>query len=60
MRTTMVVVARQALTPVNVRLLDPPGLRRTISAVYRADEPNLAADTLRALLRGAFGRAGVS
>ncbi|MFP3986177.1 LysR family transcriptional regulator [Streptomyces sp. E11-3] len=54
------MVARKALTPVNVRALDPPGLRRTISVVYRVDEPNPAADTLRALLRGAFGRSGVS
>ncbi|MHC0428990.1 LysR family transcriptional regulator [Streptomyces sp. O3] len=50
------MVARNALTPVSVRLLDPPGLSRTISVAYRADEANPAADTLRALLRGAFGR----
>ncbi|MGW0536738.1 LysR family transcriptional regulator [Streptomyces sp. NPDC003032] len=50
------MVARTAATPVGMRLLDPGELRRTISVVHRADESNAAADSFRALLRGAFGR----
>ncbi|AZM51417.1 LysR family transcriptional regulator [Streptomyces sp. WAC 01529] len=50
------MVARTAATPVGMRLLDPGDLRRTISMVHRTDEPNAAADSFRALLRGAFGR----
>ncbi|MBM7169233.1 LysR family transcriptional regulator [Streptomyces sp. G44] len=50
------LVARTASTPVGMRLLDPGGLRRTISVAYRTDEASPAADSFRALLRGAFGR----
>ncbi|MEU5999974.1 LysR family transcriptional regulator [Streptomyces sp. NPDC047197] len=50
------MVARTAATPVGVRPLEPGDLRRTISVVHRTDEPHPAADTFRALLRGAFGR----
>ncbi|MFE0106031.1 LysR family transcriptional regulator [Streptomyces sp. NPDC059009] len=50
------MVARTAPAPVGVRALEPGDLRRTISVVYRADEPSPAADTFRALLRSAFGR----
>ncbi|QEV16407.1 LysR family transcriptional regulator [Streptomyces alboniger] len=50
------MVARTASTPVGMRLLDPGDLRRTISVVYRAEESNAAADSFRALLRGAFER----
>ncbi|MGA4846997.1 LysR family transcriptional regulator [Streptomyces sp. G5(2025)] len=50
------MVARTAATPVGMRLLDPGGLRRTISVAYRTDESGPAADSFRALLRGAFGR----
>ncbi|MGW0737789.1 LysR family transcriptional regulator [Streptomyces sp. NPDC002851] len=52
------MVARMATTPVSTRRLDPGDLRRTISVVHRADATEPAADTLRALLRGAFGRTG--
>ncbi|MGW0562548.1 LysR family transcriptional regulator [Streptomyces sp. NPDC003016] len=51
------MVAAMAMTPVGVRSLEPAGLRRTISVAYRPGEASPAADTLRALLRGAFGRA---
>ncbi|WP_093802022.1 LysR family transcriptional regulator [Streptomyces sp. Wb2n-11] len=51
------MVAATAMTPVGVRSLEPAGLRRTISVAYRPGEASPAADTLRALLRGAFGRA---
>ncbi|GAB2812551.1 LysR family transcriptional regulator [Streptomyces sp. NPDC054796] len=50
------MVARVAVTPLGVRRLDPAGLRRTISVAYRAEEAAPAAETLRALLRGGFGR----
>ncbi|TGB14201.1 LysR family transcriptional regulator [Streptomyces sp. MZ04] len=50
------MVARTAATPVGVRPLEPGNLRRTISVVHRADGSHPAADTFRALLRGAFGR----
>ncbi|GGV22034.1 LysR family transcriptional regulator [Streptomyces longisporoflavus] len=50
------MVARAPAAPVGVRLLEPGNLRRTISVVHRTDEPHPAADTFRALLRGAFGR----
>ncbi|MBA2946928.1 LysR family transcriptional regulator [Streptomyces himalayensis] len=50
------MVARTATTPVGMRLLEPGSLRRTISVVYRTGETAPAADTFRALLRGAFGR----
>ncbi|MFI6938886.1 LysR family transcriptional regulator [Streptomyces sp. NPDC050418] len=52
------MVARISPTPLGVRRLEPPSLRRTISVVHRAEESNAAAGTLRALLRGAFGRTG--
>ncbi|MBC9714924.1 LysR family transcriptional regulator [Streptomyces sp. TRM66268-LWL] len=52
------MVARMASTPVGVRRLEASALRRTISVVHRADESDAAAGTLRALLRGAFGRTG--
>ncbi len=52
------MVARMASTPLGVRRLEPSTLRRTISVVHRAEESNAAAGTLRALLRGAFGRTG--
>ncbi|WP_316759199.1 LysR family transcriptional regulator [Streptomyces herbicida] len=51
------MVARTAVTPVGVRPLGAGELRRTISVAFRADEVAPAADTFRALLRGAFGRA---
>lgn len=53
------MVAAMAMTPLGVRALEPAGLRRTISVVHRPGEASPAADTLRALLRGAFGRASV-
>jgi DNA-binding transcriptional LysR family regulator len=52
------MVAATAATPVSARLLEPGDLRRTISVVHRADVTVPAADAFRALLRGAFGRAG--
>ncbi|GAA2936190.1 LysR substrate-binding domain-containing protein [Streptomyces enissocaesilis] len=51
------MVAAMATTPVGVRSLEPAGLRRTISVAYRPGGASPAADTLRALLRGGFGRA---
>ncbi|MDT7845249.1 LysR family transcriptional regulator [Streptomyces justiciae] len=51
------MVARTAVTPVSMRLLEPGDLRRTISVAHRTDESAPAADAFRALLRGAFGRA---
>ncbi|ATL25395.1 LysR family transcriptional regulator [Streptomyces formicae] len=50
------MVARTAATPVGTRLLEPGDLRRTISVVHRTDESTAAADSFRALLRGAYGR----
>ncbi|MDG4864839.1 LysR family transcriptional regulator, partial [Streptomyces sp. T-3] len=41
------MVARMAVAPVGMRLLDPGDLRRTISLVHRADDPSPAAATLR-------------
>jgi DNA-binding transcriptional LysR family regulator len=52
------MVATTAATPVGTRLLEPGDLRRTISVVHRTDVTAPAADAFRALLRGAFGRAG--
>ncbi|MGP3948003.1 LysR family transcriptional regulator [Streptomyces sp. 7N604] len=52
------MVAGMSATPLGVRRLDPPEMRRTISLVHRPGEPDPAADTLRALLRGSFGRTG--
>ncbi|MFE2265151.1 LysR family transcriptional regulator [Streptomyces griseosporeus] len=54
------MVARTAATPVGMRRLEAGELRRTISVAYRAEETAPAADAFRALLRGAFGRAGQS
>ncbi|MER6737177.1 LysR family transcriptional regulator [Streptomyces puniciscabiei] len=54
------MVARTASTPVGVRPLEAGRLHRTISVAYRPDESTPAADAFRALLRGAFGRAGRS
>ncbi|WP_028815171.1 LysR family transcriptional regulator [Streptomyces flavidovirens] len=54
------MVAAMAMTPLGVRALEPAGLRRTISVAHRPGEASPAADTLRALLRGAFGRAAAS
>ncbi|NEB77966.1 LysR family transcriptional regulator [Streptomyces sp. SID14478] len=53
------MVARMSSTPLGTRKLAPGDLRRTISVVHRADEPNPAVDSFRALLRGAFARSGV-
>ncbi|MCP3820164.1 LysR family transcriptional regulator [Streptomyces sp. A3M-1-3] len=50
------MVASMSATPLGVRLLESGGLRRTISVVHRPDGAGPAADTLRALLRGGFGR----
>ncbi|MGW2228131.1 LysR family transcriptional regulator [Streptomyces formicae] len=50
------MVARTAATPVGTRLLEPGDLRRTISVAHRTDESTAAADSFRALLRGAYGR----
>lgn len=50
------MVAEGSVTPLGIRRLDPPELRRRISVVYRTGGGIPAADTLRALLRGAFGR----
>ncbi|MFE0172046.1 LysR family transcriptional regulator [Streptomyces sp. NPDC059002] len=50
------MVARTAATPVGMRPLAPGDLRRTISVVHRTDESGAAADSFRALLRGAYGR----
>lgn len=51
------MVARTAVTPVGLRLLEGGGLRRTISVAHRGEEASPAAEAFRALLRGAFGRA---
>jgi hypothetical protein len=47
-----------AATPLGVRPLEPAAYRRTISVAHRGEESGPAAESLRALLRGAFGRAG--
>ncbi|MEU9012457.1 LysR family transcriptional regulator [Streptomyces sp. NPDC048479] len=52
------MVAAMAATPLGVRQLEPADFRRTISVAHRGEESSPAADSLRALLRGAFGRAG--
>ncbi|BCK66509.1 LysR family transcriptional regulator [Streptomyces libani subsp. rufus] len=50
------MMAEGSVTPLGVRRLDPPELLRRISVAYRPDGGAPAADTLRALLRGAFTR----
>ncbi|NGN62855.1 LysR family transcriptional regulator [Streptomyces sp. A7024] len=50
------MMARLAVTPIATRRLDPPALKRTIGVAYREGEANAAAQSLRALLRGTFGR----
>ncbi|WP_329113928.1 LysR family transcriptional regulator [Streptomyces sp. NBC_01465] len=50
------MVAAMSATPLGVRQLEPAAYRRTISVAYRTGEESPAADTLRALLRGGFGR----
>ncbi|MDQ0945052.1 LysR family transcriptional regulator [Streptomyces sp. V1I1] len=52
------MVAAMAATPLGVRQLEPAAYRRTISVAHRGEESGPAAESLRALLRGAFGRAG--
>lgn len=52
------MVAAMAATPLGVRQLEPADFRRTISVAHRGEESSPAAESLRALLRGAFGRAG--
>ncbi|WP_405595873.1 LysR family transcriptional regulator [Streptomyces sp. NBC_01410] len=51
------MVAAMSATPLGVRQLDPADFRRTISVAHRGEESGPAAESLRALLRGAFGRA---
>ncbi|UGY94873.1 hypothetical protein [Streptomyces gobiensis] len=43
------------VTPLGVRGLDPPELRRTVSVAYQEGESASASATLRAPLRGGFG-----
>lgn len=50
------MVAAMAATPLGVRQLEPAAFRRTISVAHRGEESSPAAESLRALLRGAFGR----
>lgn len=50
------MMAAGSVTPLGVRRLEPADLRRTISVAYRTGGGAPAADTLRALLRGAFTR----
>jgi DNA-binding transcriptional LysR family regulator len=52
------MVAAMAATPLGVRQLESAAFRRTISVAHRGEESGPAAESLRALLRGAFGRAG--
>ncbi|MFF3397390.1 LysR family transcriptional regulator [Streptomyces sp. NPDC002659] len=51
------MVAAMSATPLGVRQLDPADFRRTISVAHRGEESGPAAESLRALLRGTFGRA---
>lgn len=51
------MAASMAATPLGVRQLEPAAFRRTISVAHRGEESGPAAESLRALLRGAFGRA---
>ncbi|GAU70484.1 putative LysR family transcriptional regulator [Streptomyces sp. NBRC 110611] len=50
------MMAEGSVTPLGMRRLDPPELLRRISVVHRPGGGSPAADTLRALLRGAFAR----
>ncbi|MFF1464426.1 LysR family transcriptional regulator [Streptomyces sp. NPDC058330] len=50
------MVAAMSPAPVAVRRLEPASFRRTISVVHRGGRDTSAATTLRALLRGGFGR----
>ncbi|MEV3988278.1 LysR family transcriptional regulator [Streptomyces sp. NPDC049837] len=50
------MVAAMDPAPLGVRLLEPAAFRRTISVAHRGDESGPAAQSLRALLRGGFGR----
>lgn len=50
------MMAAGSVAPLGIRALDPPELRRTISVAFRPGRGNSAADTLRALLHGAFTR----
>lgn len=52
------MVAAMAATPLRVRQLEPASFRRTISVVHRGGESGPAVRSLRALMRGAFARAG--
>ncbi|NUK93496.1 LysR family transcriptional regulator [Streptomyces lunaelactis] len=52
------MVAGMSATPLGVRQLEPAAFRRTISVAHRGGESSPAAESLRALLRGTFGRAG--
>ncbi|MFG2222375.1 LysR family transcriptional regulator [Streptomyces sp. NPDC048644] len=52
------MMATGSVTPLGVRRLEPPELHRTVSVAYRPGGGSPAADTLRALLRGAFTRGG--
>ncbi|MET7617182.1 LysR family transcriptional regulator [Streptomyces sp. NPDC005408] len=51
------MVAAMSATPLGVRQLEPADFRRTISVAHRGEESGPAAESLRALLRGTFGRA---
>ncbi|HET6359793.1 LysR family transcriptional regulator [Streptomyces sp.] len=51
------MVAAMSATPLGVRQLDPADFRRTISVAHRGEESGPAVESLRALLRGTFGRA---
>ncbi|MEU9113540.1 LysR family transcriptional regulator [Streptomyces sp. NPDC048483] len=50
------MMATGSVTPLGIRHLDPPALHRTISVACRTGGGTPAADTLRALLHGAFTR----
>ncbi|MFG2137653.1 LysR family transcriptional regulator [Streptomyces sp. NPDC048650] len=50
------MMAAGSVTPLGVRRLDPPELHRRISLACRSGDATPAAETLRALLQGAFTR----
>jgi len=52
------MVAAMAPTPLQTRQLEPAAFHRTISVAHRGEDSVPAVQSLRALLRGAFGRAG--
>jgi DNA-binding transcriptional LysR family regulator len=52
------MVATMSSTPLRVRQLEPAAFRRTISVAHRGEESGPAVRSLRALMRGAFARAG--